>query len=128
MNKKTIISIAILIFFSLGVVAWLIFTNIPKKEVKSQATSKSIDGFAKCLKEKGVVMYGAYWCSHCQRQKKLFGDSFKYVTYVECTKDVKKCREKKIEGYPTWIFKNGERIAGEATFEELSEKIGCKAP
>ncbi len=90
--------------------------------------TKNIDAFAKCLTQKGVAMYGAYWCPHCQRQKKLFGDSFKYVNYVECTKDIKKCQEKKIEGYPTWIFKNGDRIKREATFEELAKKTACKAP
>jgi len=30
------------------------------------------DEFAQCLTDKGVKMYGAYWCPHCQAQKALF--------------------------------------------------------
>lgn len=72
-------------------------------------------------------MYGAYWCPHCQAQKKLFGESFQYVHYVECTKEVKKCEEKKINGYPTWIFKNNERISREVSLEELAQKSKCNS-
>jgi glutaredoxin len=125
-NKRNIIILTgIVILVGIAAVYWFGFART--SENKAVLISK-IDVFAKCLTQKGVVMYGAYWCPHCQRQKKLFGDSFQYVTYVECTKDIKKCQEKKIEGYPTWIFKNGERIAGEATFEELAKKTSCKAP
>lgn len=31
------------------------------------------DDFAKCLSEKGVKFYGAFWCSHCANQKAMFG-------------------------------------------------------
>jgi len=121
---KIIIGILIVVIIAAGGL-WFGFVrntgNTPKLD------PAKLDAFAKCLTEKGVVMYGAYWCSHCQRQKKLFGDSFKYVTYVECTKDVKKCQEKKIKAYPTWIFKNGERIKREATFAELAKRTTCKA-
>jgi len=79
------------------------------------------DSFAKCLTEKGVTMYGAFWCSHCQDQKKMFGDSVQYIKYVECTQDP--CED--IKGYPTWKFPNGQRIEGTATFEEISKESGC---
>jgi hypothetical protein len=52
---------------------------------------KDYTAFAKCLATKNVKMYGAYNCVHCLGQKKAFGDAFKYVPYVECTKDIKKC-------------------------------------
>src|SRR5512143_3304835 len=43
------------------------------------------DGFAQCLKDRGVRMYGAWWCPHCQEQKEKFGEaSFKLAPYVEC--------------------------------------------
>lgn len=60
------------------------------------------DALAKCITEKGWAMYGTYSCSHCQAQKKIFGDSFQYIKYVECTKDVQLCIDKKINGFPTW--------------------------
>lgn len=126
-NKRNIIILtAIVILAGVAVVYWFGFARASENETKLDP--KKVDAFAKCLTQKGVVMYGAYWCLHCQSQKKLFGDSFKYVTYVECTKEIKKCQEKKITGYPTWIFKNGERIRGGATFEDLAKRTNCKNP
>ena len=87
-----------------------------------------IEGLAKQLSEKGMVMYGAYWCSHCNNQKKEFGDAFKYVDYVEC--DAKgpnanpdECSAKGIEGYPTWIYQ-GQKYSGEQSLDKLAEIIG----
>src|ERR1700694_373108 len=37
------------------------------------------DAFARCLTERGVKMYGAWWCPHCVEQKEKFGASFEYV-------------------------------------------------
>lgn len=70
-------------------------------------------------------MYGAYWCPHCQAQKKLFGDSFQYVPYVECTQQTDLCLEKKIEGYPTWIASDSARFPGQLTLEKISEITQC---
>ena len=42
------------------------------------------DAFARCLTERGVKMYGAWWCPHCVEQKEMFGASFEYAPYVEC--------------------------------------------
>ncbi len=123
--KYKIILAIIVAVAAVGAIYWFGFAGNSENKVKIDPAK--LDVFAKCLTQKGVVMYGAYWCSHCQRQKKLFGDSFKYVSYVECTKDIKKCEAKKIEGYPTWIFKNGDRIKREATFEELAKRTTCKA-
>lgn len=64
----------------------------------------SLDPFAQCLASKNITMYGAAWCSHCQDQKKLFGESFKYVPYVECPDNIDKCLALGVTGYPTWIF------------------------
>ena len=62
------------------------------------------DSFAKCLTEKGAVMYGAKWCAHCIEQKDVFGDSFKYINYVECPDNINICLAAGINGYPTWII------------------------
>ena len=76
-----------------------------------------LDDFAKTLGQKGVKFYGAFWCSHCQAQKKEFGSSKKYLPYVECssTDNTQKqvCLDAKIEGYPTWTFENGIKINSE---------------
>src|SRR3989338_1432930 len=42
------------------------------------------DNFAKCLSEKGAVMYGEMdWCKFTQGQRAMFGKSFKYLNYQE---------------------------------------------
>lgn len=102
-----------------GLSFWLFSKGTPS------ISNPALDQFAQCLAQKNVTMYGAYWCPHCQAQKKLFGDSFKYIRYVECTEETKACEEKGIKGYPTWIFEDGSRIEGEVTFSQLSQKTSC---
>jgi hypothetical protein len=87
------------------------------------------DTFAKCLAQKNATMYGAYWCSHCQNQKKMFGSSFQYVNYVECDPNGENarpdlCSQNNIKGYPTWII-NGVTHEGELSLEDLSSFTGC---
>lgn len=62
------------------------------------------NAFAKCLTDKGWVMYGAAWCSHCKTQKELFGSSFQYIKYVECPDNTQLCLDKGVNGFPTWII------------------------
>jgi thiol-disulfide isomerase/thioredoxin len=89
-----------------------------------------LDTFAQCLKDKGVIFYGAFWCPHCQAQKALFGKSVKLLPYVECsTLDAQGqnqlCNEKQISGYPTWQFPDGTRQSGEMSLQQLSDKSAC---
>jgi thiol-disulfide isomerase/thioredoxin len=91
------------------------------------------DTLAQCLTERGAKFYGAFWCPHCQEQKRMFGNSEKLLPYVECsTPDQKNqtqiCIDMKIEQYPTWIFADGSRLTGEKQPEELAEKAGCALP
>jgi len=90
--------------------------------------SKNFDLFAQCLAEKKLTMYGADWCPHCQNEKKHFGDSFKYVPYVECPNNTKLCLDKGVNGYPTWIDANGSKYEGEQGLNKLAEISGCKLP
>jgi len=118
-----------------GLVVLAIFQN--KNSSTSQAESQKYDGFAMCLKDKGAVFYGAFWCPHCQAQKKLFGKSAKLLPYVECSTpdgndSTQLCKDKKVEAYPTWELADGTRIpvenAAGVTLETLSEKTGCVLP
>jgi hypothetical protein len=93
------------------------------------------DGFARCLKDRGVKMFGAYWCPHCVEQKEEFGASFEYVPYVECgikgdLRGVAQvCRDENIKHYPTWQFPpTGERVERVFPLEELSDRTGCSLP
>lgn len=89
---------------------------------------------AQCLDEKGVIMYGAYWCQNCKKQKKWFGDAFEHITEIECdprgeNAQPELCVEKEIEGTPTWIWdKDGEeikRLSGATRIDELAEYFEC---
>ena len=99
----------------------------------SSSGSGKYDDFAKCLTEKGTKMYGAYWCPHCQAQKKLFGSSWKNVDYVECatpgTNEQKTvCNQAGIKVYPTWVFPDGKSLSGELSLEQLSSFTSCQLP
>ncbi len=82
------------------------------------------DEFSQCLTENGAVMYGAEYCGHCNNQKDMFGNSFKYIEYVECSDVVEYCKSKGIEGVPTWEI-DGELYTGVQELSELSEYTGC---
>lgn len=89
------------------------------------------DSFAQCLSSSGVKMYGAYWCTHCANQKQLFGSSWKYVSYVECSLPNRAgqtavCSEAGIEAYPTWALLGGSKMEGELSLQQLAQRSGCE--
>lgn len=95
------------------------------------------DAFATCLKDKGAVFYGAFWCPHCQEQKKLFGSAAKFLPYVECSTadgqgQAQICKDAKIESYPTWKLADGTEIPNEngagVSLETLAAKTSCVLP
>jgi len=88
----------------------------------------NLDVFAQCLADKSVTMYGTEWCVYCQKEKALFGDSFRLVPYVDCGKEPGKCTENKIENTPTWLFPDGHRLIGLQTLEKLSQESSCPLP
>ncbi len=96
----------------------------------STEESARIGALAQCLADKNTVVYGAYWCPHCQNQKKAFGEHWGKIRYVECslpggTGMTDECKSAGIKGYPTWVFADGSRIEGEAKFKDLAERAGC---
>ena len=82
------------------------------------------DDLAKCLTEKGAVMYGRTGCGWCSKQKELFGDSFQYVTYVECTDEPTLCQQKGVTAVPTWEI-DGTLHPGFKPLEDLAGMVGC---
>lgn len=113
-----------LLIFSIAALALLI------SSCSSDASSQQLEILAKCLGESDVIMYGAYWCPHCANQKEMFGGSFQYVNYIECSLpnragQTQVCKDANIDSYPTWEFKDGSRTKGEMTFLQLSRKSGC---
>ncbi len=91
---------------------------------------QNLDQLAQCLTEKGVVMYGAYWCGHCNNQKLAFGDSWQYITYQECDPagengNREACLEAGVKAYPTWVFPGQENFVGEQPIEALAKAANC---
>ncbi|OGY60439.1 MAG: hypothetical protein A3I31_01075 [Candidatus Colwellbacteria bacterium RIFCSPLOWO2_02_FULL_44_20b] len=124
MNKRLTSLLIILGFIVLGVALFLLVGRSGTLPV----SVAPFDTFAQCLAEKNVTMYGAAWCSHCQNEKKAFGDSFQYVPYVECPNNPKVCLDAGVEGYPTWILGNGEKLVGEQGLSGLADVTGCELP
>ncbi len=124
-SKKTRYAVVIgLVLIFVGLFAWYKYT--PGK----------YDQLAMCLAEKNVKFYGAFWCPHCQANKKAFGKSEKYLPYVECSEaypdatgnygQLQVCKDAGIKSYPTWEFADGTKVAQKFTPEELAEKVGCE--
>ncbi len=86
---------------------------------------------AKHLTAQGAKMYGAYWCTHCEMQKNMFGGAFKYINNVDCDpraprdSDPALCIQKNIKKYPTWEI-NGNIYLGAKSISELEYLSGFK--
>ena len=119
-------------------VFWLIIIVIIVAGVGASVFVKArpgqLDTFAQCLKDKGVIFYGAFWCPHCQATKAMFGSSARLLPYVECSTpngqdQLQICKDKGIQQYPTWTFPGTTTVmTGEHTLQELSAASGCPLP
>ncbi len=123
---------ALYILIGLAVVAGIVWL------IMSPGKPGKYDDFAKCIKDKGVQFYGAFWCPHCQAQKARFGKSAQYLPYVECSTpdgqgQTQVCKDHGIVTYPTWFFPSGssttpERVTGEQELTDLAAKTSCVLP
>lgn len=127
--KRKILTLrtAVIALIILVVGGYAITTLVDRASAPDERTA-----LAQCLTEKGVTMYGAYWCPHCARQKQAFGGkAWKEVDYVECAvpgnraEQTEACKKQNITGYPTWIFADESRMSGEVELSVLAEKAGC---
>ncbi len=86
--------------------------------VQNDKIPGALDDFATCLKDKGATFYGAFWCPHCQAQKKLFGRSVAKLPYVECSLPSG-------QGQTQVCIDN---VTGEQSLKTLADKTGCELP
>ena len=115
---------------NLLIIVMIILAVIVMTFVVRYLSYKNYDNLAKCLTQKGVKMYGAYWCPHCIAQKKMFGSSWQYMDYVECEvansrEQAEVCQQVGIGSYPTWVFPEGQRIEREISIDNLAKLSGC---
>lgn len=134
MNTNIKIFVTVIVLLIVGTIATVI---IRERDSKLPVAPGKYDKFAQCIKDSGTTFYGAFWCPHCQAQKKLFGTSAKFLPYVECstpsgTDTTQICKDKKVESYPTWELKDGTRLPVEnsagVTLETLAVKTKCELP
>ena len=107
-------------YYTIGAVISVILLAIVGFSIYSVSKPGSYDDFAKCLTEKGAVMYGAMdWCKYTQAQKAMFGNSFRHINYHEYDKlpGIKKT--------PTWVI-NGAWHENVQSFDKLAALTGCK--
>ena len=126
-NKKNLIRVAIFTVIMIGIVFMM------RLVINATVVMGNYDDFAQCIAQKGVKFYGAFWCPHCQAQKKRFGGSAKYLPYVECsTPDAQGqtqiCKDNNIKGYPTWVFPDGTHLEQEMELADLAQKTSCPLP
>ena len=100
----------------------------PIQKIAPAVTTKSNPqkiNFAEFLSENNIVMYSVYWCSHCYKQKQLFGrEAVKKLNIIECDKEGKDnqhdlCLKKDIEGFPSWEIK-GTLYSGQKNLNDLA--------
>ena len=123
MQKDSKILLIVGLIVAVGIIGLVVYG------VKGNTGPGPLDGFATALKDSGAVFYGAFWCPHCQAEKKLFGNSERLLPYVECSaldgnSQNQTCNDQKIEGYPTWFFKNGITIDSDNDPTVCPVKIG----
>ena len=96
--------------------------------VNSEQDNEYVAKLADFMTSQGAVLYGAYWCPHCQEQKKIFGDAIKKINYVECDSrgpnaNPDECRGQNIKSYPTWIYQ-GQQYVGTQSLSQLAKIVG----
>ena len=101
-------------------------STAPASGTSAAIPTDKINQLAQFLGSRGITMYGAEWCTHCQDQKDAFGAAFKYVPYVECPDDTKLCLAKGVTGYPTWLKPDGTKLEGFVELPALAAWAGFR--
>ncbi|UBF26887.1 hypothetical protein K9N68_02540 [Kovacikia minuta CCNUW1] len=105
-------------------------SSAPQTSTSSNAADSPEMALALHLQKSGAKMYGTYWCSVCNWQRKQFGETaFNKITYVECDPggpnpqpDV--CSQTNIRAYPTWEINGRLYPPGGYPLQELAQISG----
>ncbi len=96
------------------------------EDQKELTDVSGMEELVQCMKEAGVVIYGAVTCPFCPRLADAFGGAVVVSPiYVECTQDGERCRsEMKGRGVPE-IQVRGELYRGSREPAEMGRAVGC---
>ncbi|MDR3519527.1 MAG: thioredoxin domain-containing protein [Candidatus Pacebacteria bacterium] len=132
MNNQVKIFLSIIGLLILGTIAAVLLQ--PKS---TPAAPGKYEALAQCIKDSGATFYGAFWCPHCQAEEADFQMTRQALAaiglYTECstadgTAQTQVCIDKKIQSYPTWVFKDGSTLTGTIPLAQLAQKTGCTVP
>lgn len=111
-------------YFILGMVGLIIIFSVLSISAYMKKPGE-YDDFAKCLTEKGAVVYGNDFCQYTVKQLNFFGKSQKYLNYIRCSENKQLCDEKNIQVTPTWEI-DGEMYKQVQDFEKLAAISKCE--
>jgi thiol-disulfide isomerase/thioredoxin len=128
-DEGTIAAVSLFMILAVGLLVFPGSATLPN----APTDRSELATLAACLKSRGVVFYGAFWCPYCKKQKALFGNAADLLPYVECSNPDARgqtpiCVQKQIRKYPTWEFPDGTRVIEKLTPQALAEKSGCATP
>ena len=114
--------------FAGGLVILIMQTTASEGNLFSEKADPNLIALAKYLTDNGAKFYGASWCDHCQKQKRLFGSAARYLPFVECSPHGQQaaqsteCLLKEIKNYPTWVIggRRFERVFSIEVLEKIS--------
>jgi hypothetical protein len=112
---------------------------IPKR-IQRPSSDQAMALAERMVQQQRVMVYVAYWCPHCARQRELWGRQAwgllqSHGMVLECAPQGYEaqpfiCATKQIDGYPTWVIQpkgagaNPIVFEGERTLSVLAEAVG----
>tara|TARA_Y100000310_G_C20686057_1_gene819064 strand:- start:1563 stop:1958 length:396 start_codon:yes stop_codon:yes gene_type:complete len=128
MDKKVKVLITFGILILLGVGFYLASYTITKTTgytITGRAvyTKEEKIQIAKCITTQGVELYCSTLSLNCQRQKKDLGDSFEFISYVDCGEE-KNLNECEGLDLPSWKI-NNRFFKGIRDLGSLATSTGC---
>jgi hypothetical protein len=119
-SRKSKVIIAIIVALALGVL--LVFSsNWITKTTGYGVLEESEYALTQCLTNMGAKMFGSVG-AETESQKEIFGDSFRYVDYVECGDGASDCDG--LSDLPAWSI-NGQIHYGVQSEDNLKILAGC---
>lgn len=120
MKQLNMILFILVGIFILGFLLMASIFNFSYEEIPNDIKME----FAECLTSKNITMYGSENCGSCWKQKRIFGDSFSLIDYINCDEMKQKCKSEGIKRYPTWMI-NGAKYKGAKSLSKLSSLSEC---
>lgn len=111
----TVITVVLILAIACGIIYFKGFQGATIQDLPSEKVAKWIG--------ENSVLYVQPGCSHCEDQERLFGDSIRYLTMIDCLENRQECIDAEVEGTPTWII-DGQKYVGVQSIEKLKELTG----